>query len=125
MAKNQEQALLSETAAHVLERGDIYFAYRPKIEAQVARGFEDVARLYMILSPHVKRSYRLIIVGEKHLPAVSGRRGSVFPFPCEKTLKQEQRCRDAVILVRSGRNSGSSVTRSQAPPAPATRTVSA
>jgi hypothetical protein len=72
MAKNQEQALFSETAAHVLEGGDIYFAYRPKVEAQVARGFEDVARLYMILSPRVKRSYRLIIIGEKHLPAVSG-----------------------------------------------------
>jgi hypothetical protein len=72
MAKNQEQALSSETTAHVLERGDIYFAYRPKVEAQVARGFEDVARLYMILSPHVKRSHRLIIIGEKHLPAVSG-----------------------------------------------------
>ena len=31
-----------------------------------------MARLYMILSPRPKRSYRLIIIGEKHLPAVSG-----------------------------------------------------
>jgi hypothetical protein len=68
MAKNQEQALSSETAAHVLERGDIYFAYRPK----VARGFEDAQRLYMILSPRGKRLYRFIIIGEKRLPAVSG-----------------------------------------------------
>ncbi|HEX7232195.1 MAG TPA: hypothetical protein VF452_17520 [Candidatus Binatia bacterium] len=55
-----------------MERGDIFFAYREKVGAQVARGFEDMARLYMILSAHVERSYRLIIVGEKHLPAVSG-----------------------------------------------------
>ena len=25
-------------AAHVMERGDVFFAYRPKVEAQVARG---------------------------------------------------------------------------------------
>jgi len=72
MAKNEIRQSSLEAATHVLEGGDIYFAYRPKVEAQVARGFEDVARLYMILSPRVKRSYRLIIIGEKHLPAVSG-----------------------------------------------------
>src|SRR5439155_20727787 len=71
MAKNEIRQSSIEAATHVLEAGDIYFAYRPKVEAQVARGFEDVARLYMILSPRPKRSYRLIIIGEKHLPAVS------------------------------------------------------
>jgi len=71
MAKNEIRQSSLEAATHVLEGGDIYFAYRPKVEAQVARGFEDVAHLYMILSPRLKR-YRLIIIGEKHLPAVSG-----------------------------------------------------
>ena len=71
MVKNQIRQSSIEAATHLLEYGDIYFAYRPKVEAQIARGFDDVARLYMILSPHVKRSYRLIIIGEKHLPAVS------------------------------------------------------
>jgi len=71
VAKNQIRQSSLAAATHLLEYGDIYFAYRPKVEAQIARGFDDVARLYMILSPHVKRSYRLIIIGEKHLPAVS------------------------------------------------------
>jgi hypothetical protein len=72
MAKKQNLRAPPQAEVDVLERGDIYFAYRPKIEAQAARGFEDVQRLYMILSPHGKPTYRLIIIGEKRLPAVSG-----------------------------------------------------
>ena len=72
MAKQEETQSLLESAAHVLERGDIYFAYRPRVGLEVAKRFEDVARFYMILSRHGKRSYRLIIIGEKRLPAVSG-----------------------------------------------------
>jgi hypothetical protein len=71
MAKQAETQSQLEIAAHVLERGDIYFAYRPKIGLEVAKRFEDVRRFYMILSRHGKRCYRLIIIGEKRLPAVS------------------------------------------------------
>jgi hypothetical protein len=56
----------------VRERGDIYFAYRPKIDEQVARSFDDVQRLYMILNPRGRDAYRLLIIGEKRLPAVDG-----------------------------------------------------
>jgi hypothetical protein len=59
-------------ATAVLERGDIYFAYRPRIDVPVARGVADVQRLYMILSPYGKRSHRLIVIGEKRLPALTG-----------------------------------------------------
>jgi hypothetical protein len=72
MTVDQNLRSSPERAAHVLESGDIYFAYRPKIEAQAAKSFEDVARLYMILSPRGKQLYRFIIIGEKRLPAVSG-----------------------------------------------------
>ena len=72
MTKEQERQSFLESATHVLERGDIYFAYRPKVGLEVAKRFEDVARFYMILSRHGKRSYRLMIVGEKRLPDVSG-----------------------------------------------------
>src|SRR6267378_7734398 len=61
------------SVARFLERGNIYFAYRPKVEAQAARGFDDVQRFYVVLSPRGKASYRLIIIGQKRLPAVSGR----------------------------------------------------
>jgi hypothetical protein len=59
--------------AHFLERGNIYFAYRPKVEEQVAHGFDDVQRVYVVLSPRGKASYRLIVIGQKKLPAVTGR----------------------------------------------------
>jgi hypothetical protein len=72
MTVDQNLRSSPEHAAHVLESGDIYFAYRPKIEAQAAKSFDDVARLYMILSPRGKQLYRFIIIGEKRLPAVSG-----------------------------------------------------
>ncbi len=56
----------------VLERGNIYFFYRPRVEEQAARGLDDVQRLYVVLSPRGKASYRLIVIGEKRLPAVNG-----------------------------------------------------
>jgi hypothetical protein len=59
-------------ATEVLERGDIYFAYRPRIDVPAARGVADVQRLYMILSPYGKRSHRLIVIGEERLPALAG-----------------------------------------------------
>jgi hypothetical protein len=39
----------------VLERGHIDFAYRPRVDAPAAPGFEDVQRLYVILSAQRRR----------------------------------------------------------------------
>jgi hypothetical protein len=50
-----------------LEHGDIFFFYRPRVEEDVATGFADVQRFYMILSPRGK-AYRLVIIGQKRLP---------------------------------------------------------
>lgn len=49
---------------HELERGELYFFYRPKVEADDAA---EVQRLYLVLvnSAH----YRLLIVGANELPA--------------------------------------------------------
>lgn len=66
----------------ILERGNIYFAYRPKVESREehekheekhepeAEGLGDVERFYMILGPHGKKRYRLIVVGQKKLPDI-------------------------------------------------------
>jgi len=59
-------------ASVLLERGNIYFAYRPRVEAQTAHRFDDVQRLYVVLSPRGKASYRLIVIGQKKLPVVAG-----------------------------------------------------
>jgi hypothetical protein len=72
MAKSQKRESPQQAATNILEGGDIFFAYRPKIDKQAARGIDDVQRLYMILHPRGRRSYRLIIIGEKRLPFVDG-----------------------------------------------------
>jgi hypothetical protein len=56
----------------VLESGNIYFMYRPRVgeEAGDVQGMEDVQRFYLVLSPNEKQSYRLIAVPKKRLPDV-------------------------------------------------------
>ena len=56
--------------ANVLERGNIYFVYRPKVEHASAAGLEDIQRFFVILSPFGKARYRLIVIGRKKLPAI-------------------------------------------------------
>jgi hypothetical protein len=56
--------------ANVLERGNIYFVYRPKVEHASAKGIEDIQRFFVILSPFGKARYRLIVIGRKRLPAI-------------------------------------------------------
>jgi hypothetical protein len=60
--------------AKILERGNIYFAYRPRVDVQTVHGLEDVQRLSVILGPRGRDSYRLIVIGQKRLPAVDGDR---------------------------------------------------
>src|ERR1043166_1745223 len=54
--------------ADVLERGDIYFLYRPAVEVEHPAGLEDVERFFMVLKPKNAGLYRLIVIGEKRLP---------------------------------------------------------
>jgi hypothetical protein len=56
--------------ANVLERGNIYFVYRPKVEHASAKGIEDIQRFFVILSPFGNARYRLIVIGRKRLPAI-------------------------------------------------------
>jgi hypothetical protein len=72
--------------ASVLERGNIYFVYRPKVEHTSAAGLEDIQRFFVILSPFRLRSretrpsyggqvceacHRLLVIGRKKLPAIT------------------------------------------------------
>jgi hypothetical protein len=54
----------------VLERGDIYFVYRPRVEQQSAAGIEDIQRFFVILSPRGRQVHRLIVIGRKRLPEI-------------------------------------------------------
>jgi hypothetical protein len=71
MARARKKAASSANGTRVLERGNIYFFYRPKVDKQAAKSIDDVRRFYVVLHPQTKRKYRLIIIGEKRLPGLT------------------------------------------------------
>jgi hypothetical protein len=58
--------------ARTLETGDLFFCYRPRVDADRVRGPDDLARFYMVLKPRSRTVFRRIIVGRKRLPDVGG-----------------------------------------------------
>jgi Protein of unknown function (DUF2795) len=61
-----------------IEYGDIFFFFRPKIEAtEEVKGLEDVQRFYMVICPEqgkdnkTKSIYRLFLLGAKQLPEIA------------------------------------------------------
>lgn len=58
----------NETHTKTLERGDIYFFYRPRVEEDSPEGKEEIQRVYLVLSPAGKKRFRLLIIGRKELP---------------------------------------------------------
>lgn len=61
----------------VLERGNIYFFYRPRVRSPEAKsepeGLEELQRSYIVLSPHGKQFYRLVAIGRKQMPEIAER----------------------------------------------------
>lgn len=55
-------------ATDILERGDIYFAYRPRVEQEEAQDVDDIQRLYLILQPAGGQRTRRLVLGRKRLP---------------------------------------------------------
>lgn len=64
----------------ILERGNIYFLYRPKVEREEVNNLDDVQGFYMVLEPHGKQSYRLIVIGQKQLPDVEKKQSQAWGF---------------------------------------------
>lgn len=55
-------------AVQTLEKGNVYFFYRPKVEEEAPEGLEDVQRMYMILAPDGEERFRETVIGRKKLP---------------------------------------------------------
>jgi len=68
MQKDERMAKVIARTNPVLERGDVYFLYRPRVGSDEVHGLRDVERLYILLKPWRDHIYRLIIVGRKKLP---------------------------------------------------------
>jgi hypothetical protein len=73
-----KQNTTSESLAHstkntILEQGDIFFFYRPKVRSEKVESIDDVRRFFMILAPesnNKKDIYRLLVIGKKSLPEI-------------------------------------------------------
>src|ERR671914_573903 len=82
---NKKKRQESEIQPDILEYGDIYFFYRPKVGSQEIKGIDDVRRFFMVTAPeetttNTHRSdekkkthsnyYRLFVIGKKSLPEI-------------------------------------------------------
>ncbi|GAB3030215.1 DUF2795 domain-containing protein [Bowmanella dokdonensis] len=56
--------------ANILENGDIYFFYRPKLDSPNPASLGEVQRFYLILMPDESQQGRLFVVGKKRLPEI-------------------------------------------------------
>jgi hypothetical protein len=52
----------------IIDRGNVYFFYRPRVQKKNVYRFEDVQRLVLVLSSDRSKLYRSLIVGHKRLP---------------------------------------------------------
>lgn len=59
---------MAEPGPERLERGDVFFFYRPKVEQQEAHGIDDVQRFQMVLRVAGGRLHRMLTIGRKHMP---------------------------------------------------------
>jgi len=55
--------------SQIVEQGDIFFFYRPKVGKEEVEDIEDVQRFYMVTAPEDGK-YRLLVVGQKQLPEI-------------------------------------------------------
>jgi hypothetical protein len=65
----------NNNSSTIVEHGDIFFFYRPKIDSEEVKDIEGVQRFYMAMSPENSNKgkdklYRLFLVGRKQLPEI-------------------------------------------------------
>ena len=66
----------SRKRGKIIEHGDIFFFYRPKIDAEEVSSVEDVQRFYMVTSPDKSEINRVFLIGQKQLPEITEGRSS-------------------------------------------------
>jgi hypothetical protein len=55
----------------ILEEGDVYFFYRPRVGGEQVRSLAEVQRFLMVLHPWPRRLLRLLVAGRKRLPEIA------------------------------------------------------
>jgi hypothetical protein len=54
----------------IIEQGDVFFFYRPKVDTEEVGDLKDVQRFYMITAPEDNIKHRLFLIGQKQLPEI-------------------------------------------------------
>jgi hypothetical protein len=67
--RREAQGVRTEADGNVLERGDVFFFYRPDVEQDSPNRLLDVRRFHVVLRPEGRDVLRLITIGRKTLPS--------------------------------------------------------
>jgi predicted RNA-binding protein with PUA-like domain len=70
-----------EKSPPIIEQGDIFFFYRPKVDTEEVKGIADVQRFYVVTHAEERKEnrnnkkkkddiYRLFLIGQKQLPEI-------------------------------------------------------
>src|SRR2546423_12930116 len=72
-----ERMVKEDRHSEIIEHGDLFFFYRPKVDSEEVKGLGDVQRFYMVTSPEKsgkagpnKDIHRLFLLGQKQLPEI-------------------------------------------------------
>lgn len=57
--------------ASYVEKGDIYFFYRPKVNLEKIQSLDDIQRLHVVLVADNEDTARLFVVGKKRMPEIA------------------------------------------------------
>jgi Protein of unknown function (DUF2795) len=68
--KSKQQTKVRTTKGKLIEHGDIFFFYRPKIDTEEVKDIESVQRFYMVTSPENSHLHRIFLIGQKQLPEI-------------------------------------------------------
>lgn len=80
--------------ADILEDGDIYFLYRPRVAEERVESLSDVQRLLVVLHPWSKQPMRLLVVGRKRLPGIA--RHERFWWFVDAVVRRPEQLREAL-----------------------------
>jgi hypothetical protein len=73
----------------ILERGDLFFFYRPRVGTDRVDDIDDVERFFFVLEPDKAKVFRRLIVGRKRLPGPSERERA-WAFVAEVVKRTEE-----------------------------------
>jgi hypothetical protein len=75
--------------SRLVEQGDVFFFYRPRVGLAEAHDLQGVQRFFFVLTPEGKGLYRRIIVGRKRLPDPRGHE-RIWAFVAEVADQPEE-----------------------------------